>query len=81
MRVSTPKHVAVGDGACWSCHVSCILAGCVWAVAFLSDGDLVTACSDGVARVWSTDPSRAADPQVLQVRRPVATQSHALVAL
>lgn len=42
--------------------------GCVWAVAFLDDGDLVTACADGVARVWSCNPSRAADAEVLQVR-------------
>jgi len=29
--------------------------GCVWDVAFLPNGDLVTACSDGVARVWTRE--------------------------
>jgi phospholipase A-2-activating protein len=33
--------------------------GCVWSVAWLPDGDLVTACADGVARVWTADASRA----------------------
>ena len=37
--------------------------GCVWAAAFLPDGDLVTACSDGVARVWTADEGRAAPPE------------------
>eukprot|EP00879_Flechtneria_rotunda_P022200 GHRR01023424.1.p1 GENE.GHRR01023424.1~~GHRR01023424.1.p1 ORF type:complete len:115 (+),score=18.80 GHRR01023424.1:331-675(+) len=32
--------------------------GCVWAVTFTPQGDLVSGCSDAVARVWSTDPSR-----------------------
>ncbi len=35
--------------------------GCVWAVAFLPNGDLVTACSDGVARVWTQEAARYAD--------------------
>ena len=34
--------------------------GCVWAVAFLPNGDLATGCADGTVRVWSTDDSRAA---------------------
>ena len=36
--------------------------GCIWAVAFLADGDLVTACGDGVVRVWSSEPSRQVRP-------------------
>lgn len=57
---------AVVGGMVELCACVCC-TGCVWAVAFLADGDLVTACADGVARVWSTDASRAADADVLQV--------------
>jgi WD40 repeat protein len=32
--------------------------GCVWAVAFTALGDLVTGCSDAVARVWSSTAER-----------------------
>lgn len=34
--------------------------GCVWAVAFLPNGDLATGCADGTVRVWSTDGGRVA---------------------
>lgn len=34
--------------------------GCVWDVKFLPNGDLVTACSDGVIRIWTTDADRMA---------------------
>lgn len=36
--------------------------GCVWDVKFLENGDLVTACSDGVVRIWTTHADRTADP-------------------
>ncbi|KAL2927495.1 Phospholipase A-2-activating protein [Bienertia sinuspersici] len=36
--------------------------GCVWDVKFLENGDLVTACSDGVVRIWTTHVDRMADP-------------------
>lgn len=32
--------------------------GCVWAVAFLPNEDLVTGCADGIVRVWSTSDER-----------------------
>lgn len=35
--------------------------GCVWDAKFLENGDIVTACSDGVARIWTTHPDRMAD--------------------
>ena len=38
-------------------------AGCVWDVAFLADGDLVTACADATARVWSGQDERQAPQQ------------------
>ncbi|KAJ4747357.1 Phospholipase A-2-activating [Rhynchospora pubera] len=37
--------------------------GCVWDVKFLENGDVVTACSDGVVRVWTRQNDRLADPQ------------------
>ncbi|KAK9691122.1 hypothetical protein RND81_09G177200 [Saponaria officinalis] len=36
--------------------------GCVWDVKFLKNGDLVTACSDGVVRIWTTHQDRIAEP-------------------
>lgn len=40
-------------------------AGCVWDVAWLADGDLVTACADYVARVWTTKEERAASAETV----------------
>ncbi|XP_065856759.1 uncharacterized protein [Euphorbia lathyris] len=40
--------------------------GCVWDAKFLQNGDVVTACSDGVARIWTSDPGRVADPLDLE---------------
>ena len=42
--------------------------GCVWDVAFLPGGDLVTACSDYAARVWTRDSSRVADEDIIKAR-------------
>ena len=39
------------------------VAGCVWSVTFLADGDLVTACADSTARVWSQQADRLAPEQ------------------
>ncbi|KAG2333600.1 hypothetical protein Bca52824_004780 [Brassica carinata] len=35
--------------------------GCVWDAEFLETGDIVTACSDGVARVWTARDGMIAD--------------------
>ena len=43
--------------------------GCVWDVAFLPNGDLVTACSDYAARVWTSSPDRVADSATVEVHR------------
>lgn len=32
--------------------------GCIWDVAFTAHADLVTACADGVARLWTTNAQR-----------------------
>ena len=42
--------------------------GCVWDVAFLPNGDLVTACSDYVARIWTRAGDRRADTSTIEVR-------------
>ena len=44
-------------------------SGCVWDVAFLPDGDLVTACADYVARVWTVSPDQAAPAEQIKVGR------------
>ena len=36
--------------------------GCVWDAKFLENGDIVTACSDGVVRVWTISEENVADP-------------------
>jgi WD40 repeat protein len=40
--------------------------GCVWDVNFLPNGDLVTACSDGVARVWTREKQRYAPVEEME---------------
>ncbi|CAK7329744.1 unnamed protein product [Dovyalis caffra] len=47
------------DGACVQ---SIEHPGCVWDVKFLENGDIVTACSDGVVRIWTSHQERIADP-------------------
>jgi len=42
-------------------------AACVWDVAFLPNGDLVTACADYAARVWTASPDRAATSDIIEV--------------
>ncbi|KAG8100851.1 hypothetical protein GUJ93_ZPchr0013g36109 [Zizania palustris] len=32
--------------------------GCIWGAKFLDNGDIVTACSDGIVRIWTTDNNR-----------------------
>lgn len=41
--------------------------GSVWSVALADSGDLITGCSDGVARVFTRDPSRVARSDALEV--------------
>lgn len=56
-----------------SCHVSdgvCVQTiehpGCVWDAKFLDNGDIVTACSDGVIRIWTVHQDRMADSLELE---------------
>ncbi|CAJ1933456.1 unnamed protein product [Sphenostylis stenocarpa] len=35
--------------------------GCVWDAKFMENGDIVTACSDGVVRIWTVDQKNVAD--------------------
>ncbi len=42
-------------------------AGCVWDVAFLPNGDLVTACADYAARVWTQAKDNAAAVDMVEV--------------
>ena len=51
-----------GTARIWSVDGKCLKSiyhpGCVWAVTFLPNGDLVTACSDGIVRIFSEDENR-----------------------
>ena len=53
----------------WNLNGECLQViehpGCVWGVAFLPNGDLVTACADGVARVWTQEEGRMASREVV----------------
>ncbi|KAL4567901.1 hypothetical protein LXL04_023497 [Taraxacum kok-saghyz] len=40
--------------------------GCVWDVKFMENGDIVTACSDGVARFWTENQDRLAENHELE---------------
>ncbi|KAK6241231.1 hypothetical protein QUC31_015103 [Theobroma cacao] len=40
--------------------------GCVWDAKFLENGEIVTACSDGVLRIWTVDRGNIADPVELE---------------
>ncbi|ESW03856.1 hypothetical protein PHAVU_011G047700 [Phaseolus vulgaris] len=35
--------------------------GCVWDTKFMENGDIVTACSDGVVRIWTVDQNNVAE--------------------
>ena len=48
----------VADGVCVQ---SIEHPGCVWDAKFLENGDVVTACSDGVVRIWTIQHDRIAD--------------------
>ncbi|CAG9460711.1 unnamed protein product [Pedinophyceae sp. YPF-701] len=58
------------DNTCkvWRADGTCVQTiehpGCVWDAAFLPNGDLATACSNGNTYLWSTDPSRRAADEV-----------------
>ncbi|KAF7840914.1 phospholipase A-2-activating protein [Senna tora] len=41
--------------------------GCVWDAKFLENGDIVTACSDGVVRIWTAHQDYVADPLELDL--------------
>lgn len=47
------------------CGIGNTDAGCVWDVAFLENGDLVTACGDSIAHVWTADDNRVASPDLI----------------
>ncbi len=49
----------------FKCVQTIMHPGTVWDVALCPNGDIVTACSDGVARVFTTDSSTVADDDVL----------------
>ncbi|KAG2397874.1 uncharacterized protein HKW66_Vig0138900 [Vigna angularis] len=41
--------------------------GCVWDAKFMENGDIVTACSDGVVRIWTVDQNNVAEQQELDL--------------
>lgn len=53
-----------GEGGV-ECVQTVVHPGTVWDVCFCPNGDFVSACSDGVARVFTRDPDAVADAEVL----------------
>lgn len=53
----------VADGVCVQ---SIEHPGCVWDAKFLENGDIVTACSDGVTRIWTVHFDKVADSLELE---------------
>jgi phospholipase A-2-activating protein len=49
----------------FSCVQTIIHPGVVWSVALADNGDVITGCSDGVARVFTRDATLIAEPDVL----------------
>ncbi|MCO5582716.1 hypothetical protein L7F22_036615 [Adiantum nelumboides] len=73
VAASSSGDVASGSEDCFAkiwkngtCCQSIQHPGCVWDVKFLPNGDLVTACSDGVVRVWTKDSSRHASLEEME---------------
>lgn len=40
--------------------------GCVWDAKFLDSGDIATACSDGVVRIWTVRHDLIADQMEIE---------------
>jgi len=57
------------------CRQSIIHAGCVWQAAAFADGDVASACSDSVVRVWTREPSRMATEEERQTQKEMADQA------
>ncbi|XP_061359048.1 uncharacterized protein LOC133303157 [Gastrolobium bilobum] len=41
--------------------------GCVWDTKFMENGDIVTACSDGIVRIWTVHQDNVAEQQELDL--------------
>ena len=63
----TPSAAVPENSSCSKPALNLLLSctGCVWDVAWLADGDLVSACADYVARVWTTRSERAASAETV----------------
>ncbi|XP_037485122.1 phospholipase A-2-activating protein-like [Triticum dicoccoides] len=48
--------------------------GCIWDAKFLDNGDVVTACSDGVVRIWTTDNNRFCSDEELATYTDIISQ-------
>lgn len=48
--------------------------GCIWDVKFLDNGDVVTACSDGIVRIWTTDNNRFCSDEELAAYTDIISQ-------
>ncbi|CAI9104464.1 OLC1v1003135C2 [Oldenlandia corymbosa var. corymbosa] len=48
--------------------------GCVWDAKFLENGNIVTACSDGVVRIWTVHHDKVADSVELEAYTSLVSQ-------
>mmetsp|Transcript_119741 Transcript_119741/g.382201 ORF Transcript_119741/g.382201 Transcript_119741/m.382201 type:complete len:760 (+) Transcript_119741:157-2436(+) len=59
----------------YSCKQSLVHAAAVWQVAVLPNGDVVSVCSDGTVRIWTTDPTRMTNEAERQAQKEEATHA------
>jgi len=59
----------------FSIKQSLLHGGCVWQAGCLPNGDVVTACADNVARVWSREPARMAPEAERKAQKDFAEQA------
>ncbi len=52
-----------------SCKQSILHPNTVWGVGSLPNGDVVSACADGFARVFTASPARMAEDTVKECKR------------
>merc|ERR1719446_425651 len=57
------------DGPNGQMTQSILHSNTIWGVVSLPNGDAVTACADGIVRVWSRDPDRMASEEERSAQR------------
>eukprot|EP01114_Cavostelium_apophysatum_P016670 TRINITY_DN4790_c0_g1_i2.p1 TRINITY_DN4790_c0_g1~~TRINITY_DN4790_c0_g1_i2.p1 ORF type:complete len:734 (+),score=122.97 TRINITY_DN4790_c0_g1_i2:70-2271(+) len=74
LSVSEDRTLKIWKGE--TCVQSIVHPGSVWACCALPNGDVLTGCSDKIARVWTRQPERMATTELLQLyEQSISSQS------